>query len=211
MTDWMARYLAGSEIEVWSELAKLRGDALSDANTSQEAWAVCVETMRRVRENCDRIVDRLERGGFLFDDPPMLEYPPGTYLSGHRFSPAPNVADTNSQIETKAGACPMSLTAFWREVGTIALVGQWPLLTVTNDMADPLWVYGPDATLTDINDFAEEDDWEPTAVVAPDNLHKGNISGGAPYRVAIGQRSVDSEILDSTTTLHHHSMRPRPP
>lgn len=55
-------------------------------------------------------------------------------------------------------------------------------------------MYGPDATLADVRDFESNEDWVPTACVAPDYLHKGDISGGPPYSVELGRSCADAPI-----------------
>ena len=72
--------------------------------------------------------------------------------------------------------------ALWQEVGAVGLVGmhpRWP------DGLDPLVVDPPEGALSFL--FDEEGDAGETqgsgwfAGLAPDDLHKDNVSGGDPY------------------------------
>jgi hypothetical protein len=91
------------------------------------------------------------------------------------------------ELEDEAGLLPLSLSTFWQEVGAIDLVGMhlaWP------DGLDPLVVDPPEGALSFLYD--EEDESEAMfAGLAPDDLHKDNISGGDPYGVRLPNPAAD--------------------
>src|SRR5262249_45471431 len=68
----------------------------------------------------------------------------------------------------------------------------WP------ELLDPLVVYGPDAAIYDLDDWEtsvlerEIDGSRPfEAALAPDDLHKDNISGGPPYGAVLPSAPAD--------------------
>lgn len=184
--SYLERYHNGNHEQVWNELLSL-GSAVHQPQYFDQAQAVASETMRRVRRNCERIVNRLQSAGYRF----------GVYLDGSRgyISDGPLIPPSQqSQIdiatlENQVGPIPLSLLAFWREVGAVDLVGMhpaWPSLL------DPLVVYPPEAVLVDLEAWQDHDaseDFEGS--LAPDILHKDNISGGEPYSVQLPDSSAD--------------------
>jgi hypothetical protein len=89
-----------------------------------QAQAVATETMHRVRRNCERIISRLQSFGYVF----------GTFPDGTRRSytvtpltpPSDDMRADREELEAEAGPLPLSLVAFWQEVGAIDLVGMHP-------------------------------------------------------------------------------------
>jgi hypothetical protein len=191
----MERYLRGEYAEVWSELARLPENTFASQAVVSDCEAVAQETMTRVRRNCEELARRLGVQGYTFSDPELTESRAGTWIRGHIVTPGTTVPVAIAEIERLAGAVPLSLRSFWQQVGAVAFVGRWSSTSVGNDTADPLWVYGPDATLVDLHDFEDNDDWDAAACIAPDYLHKGDISGGAPYRVRLGRYCADARII----------------
>src|SRR5260370_37582619 len=82
------------------------------------------------------------------------------------------------ELEQRVGPIPLSLCAFWQVVGTVSLIGRapegWP------DYSDPLFVSPPDYGLFEVRERESGEDSEGTFMcgLAPDVLHKDNISGG---------------------------------
>ena len=114
--DYVQRYVNGEYEQVWKELLALGADVRKEPHYSL-ARRVADETMRRVRTNCERLVDRLQTLGYNF----------GVYQDGSTgyYSPGPLVPpDAASRadmatLEDGMGPLPLSLMAFWDQVGSV--------------------------------------------------------------------------------------------
>jgi len=186
---YLARYHAGEYVAVWEELQSL-GPAVRDEPHFSQAQAVAAETMRRVRRDCESLASRLRAMGYNFG-----KYPDGSRRS---YNPPPitppskAIRDDCSELETQAGPLPISLVAFWHEVGAVDFVGMqrgWP------SGLDPLVVDPPEGALSFLFDLeGQEADPEGAtffAGLAPDELHKDNVSGGDPFGVNLPNPSAD--------------------
>ncbi len=160
---------------------------------------VAAETMRRVQRDCEKIIKRLK----------SLKYKFGVYPDGSKgyYSASPLVApDTEmladiATIQEAVGPLPLSLTTFWENVGSVHLVGmhsQWAR------GLDPLVVDPPAGAVSELDDMEEivgtRGHFE--ASLAPDELHKDNISGGDPYSVELPNASADFLLLNERHHLH---------
>jgi hypothetical protein len=189
--DYLERYRSGEYERVWGELQSL-GSAVRQEPYYSLAREVATETMRRVRHDCDLIISRLRALGYVFGI-----YPDGPtyYTQGARVPPSEATRADLAELEERVGPLPLSLVAFWQEVGSVDLVGMhpsWP------EGLDPLVICKPEGAISDLDDWemlveeGEEDDSERfEAGLAPDDLHKDNISGGEPYSVAMPDPSAD--------------------
>jgi hypothetical protein len=108
--------------------------------------------------------------------------------------PCKDTAKWLKKLEKAAGGpMPISLRAWFEQVGGVALLGSHDLLNPKeNATADPLMVTSP-RHLLEMMDAEEADDgmalW-----IAPDDLHKANISGGDPYIITIPNACADAEL-----------------
>lgn len=181
MNFYLERYKSGEYEQVWDELQGL-GASIREEPYFTQANEVATETMRRVRRNCERIIARLEELGYVFGT-----YPDGTRRS-YRVKPlTPSSARMQADweaLESEAGSLPLSLVAFWREVGAIDLVGMHPAWPTG---LDPLVVDPPEGPLSDLY----EEEQEVFVALAPDDLHKDNTSGGDPYGLQLPNPSLD--------------------
>ncbi len=193
--DFLQRYLNGEHELVWNELQAL-GPAVRGEPHLSAARAVAAETMCRVRRNCERLVDRLRDAGYVFGI-----YPDGSdgyYSEGPLAAPSDATGADVARLEARVGPLPLSLVAFWQEVGSVDLVGMgtsWP------EHLDPLVVDGPNSVLAELDDWEEdqegEDEPEPfEGGLAPDDLHKDNVSGGPPYGVRLPDASADFRFVN---------------
>ena len=196
--DWLARYRDGDHHQVWRELGRL-GDRVRGPACAAEAQAVCDEWARRVRVNLDRLVERLDSQGYRFhtnDDAqtPVVPFAP----------PGPDAEEHVRWLETTFGTVPMTLSSWVRLVGDVWLVGthpRWPGASA----ADPLVleVEGTRYPGEDMRAFLmdEFEQWEQTdeqpfqLPVAPDALHKDNVSGGPPYGIVLPDAAADGRIV----------------
>jgi hypothetical protein len=194
--NYLERYRSGEYEQVWNELQAL-GPAVRQEPHYSQACEVAAETMRRVRRNCELIVSRLQALGYVFGT-----YPDGStgyYTQGPLVPPSEKMLADLAELEERVGPLPISLAAFWREVGTVDWVGRrpgWP------DGLDPLVVYEPEGAISDLDNWEcllEEGDVDDSdqfaAGIAPDDLHKDNTSGGDPYSVALPDPSADFVLL----------------
>ncbi len=194
---YLERYLNGEYEQVWNELAGL-GPRVRQKTNYAQAQAVAVETMRRVRRNCEKLVARLDAAGYQFG-----VYPDGTsgyYTEGALVPPSTTLAEDIEALEEQFGKLPLSLVAFWQEVGSVDFVGRhpsWP------NSLDPLVVYSSESVLAELEMMEGEQDEsdEIQATLAPDDLHKDNVSGGEPYAAALPNKSADFHLLNERHNL----------
>jgi hypothetical protein len=142
--------------------------------------------MRRVRRNCERIISRLHKLGYVFGT-----FPDGTrrsYRAEPLTLPSNQMQSDYKELESEAGPLPLSLITFWQEVGAVDMVGMhpsWP------DGLDPLVVDPPEGALSFLDDEGEDI----FVGLAPDDLHKDNISGGDPYGLQLPNSSADFPFM----------------
>jgi hypothetical protein len=179
------RYQAGEHIGVWRELTAL-GASVRVPGLIDDARAVAEETMTRVTTNIDRIIERLANRSYQFD-----VYPDGTTLSAtfpvHGRPDTALLADV-AELEQRVGPIPLSLRAFWHIVGTVSLIGRasegWP------DYSDPLFVSPPSYVLSELRERGPDGVF--MCGLAPDVLHKDNVSGGSEYAIALPNPGADA-------------------
>jgi hypothetical protein len=199
--DLLARYLRGEHVPVWNELRSheaLGGDLLA------EARAVGKETMSRVAYNADVLAQRLATSGWV----PLY----GELRTG----PRTEDQEVMRRIEEVTGApLPISLRTFWEVVGGINFVwdynsGDAPDLGVDLPIVemDPLCVDPPEV----VTHLFEQWEYERSGVdpeltdpfnldLAPDYLHKANISGGGPYGIELPFLGADPVFANEAHEL----------
>jgi hypothetical protein len=177
--DLATRYERGEHDAVWKVLRQ-RGSLGDQARA--EAQAVAKLTMRRVRQNAEMLTSRLAARGWRAHSGSLLV--------------APTDADTDAIltiVETTGAPIPPSVHGFWTIVGGIDCVWDYRYdsdapdlgVGVQMDEMDPLCVYSASETATDLEAWTEmRADFPPdhaaSLYLAPDYLHKANISGGDP-------------------------------
>ncbi len=185
--SYLERYQKGEHEQVWAELQGL-GEAVRDEPIYAEARAVADETMRRVRNDCERIIERLHSLGYQFG-----VYPDGIqgdFLPGP-LAPADEAARGDIQtLEHAVGPLPLSLVAFWEQVGSVNLIGRgaaWPMAL------DPLFVDPPAGGVSELDEmpYQLEDRGHFEASLAPDVFHKDHVSGGGAYAVKLPDPGMD--------------------
>ena len=198
-TKWLERYRSGEREQVWWELRQL-GAAVRRPEFVDEARAVCDEMAVRARSNIDTIVNRLTEQGFVFHSSDGERSPE---LPFH--APTPAVGATIAALEASWGPIPLTVSSWMRFVGDVWLVGTHPDWS-ESDQADPFVIEltGSRYSEGSIVDYwaseyevwqeTSEDDYEPGGFVipvAPDRLHKANISGGPPYGFRVPDGCAD--------------------
>jgi hypothetical protein len=190
VSSWLRRYEAGDRVQVWTEMLGLGPEIRADARAWDEAVKVARLTMQRVRANVELLRDLLPEAGYVFapdEGLPVFEPPP---------------EDTSSQLdelEAEVGRLPLALRCWLEQVGQVNLVGAHPGWGY--DYGDPLVVQAPvDYVLAEYAGWAADrgTKWDRgsfTVDLAPDDLHKANISGGPPYAMAVPNAAVDGVLL----------------
>jgi len=180
------RYMGGEYRKVWEELIAL-GPSVREDPHAADALAVAYETMRRVDGNVRTLAARLTGIGYRFKQ-----------AKPHQ-PPDPRKAPKQiARLEKAAGALPLSLRAFYDVVGAVNLIGEHPAIAPpgNNIAPDPLVVYSAGDALEQVDDEREDmDDHQSIIVIAPDDLHKADTSGGEPYEIAVPDLRADGPLL----------------
>lgn len=192
------RYINGEDSRlVYADIYALGPDAFGYPH-ADDINKVLIETFNRLAYNLNIIYTELKQGDYVFYDHPVT--PPSVDTDALLAQLEEVVADF--------GHLPLSLKLFYRTVGACNLSWDYdadPQLRW--DCADPLQI---DA-LRDVVDYVADNDWReymqeimdddysalPRIELAPDYLHKDNISGGEPYSIALTpEPAVDSLFLN---------------
>ncbi len=180
------RYKSGAFEAVWRDIRSL---GKIDGDLRAEVLEVAEETMRRVARNADLLAERLRAEGWK------------ALMGELRTPPSSGNAEQFDRIESiTGGPLPPSLRAFWTIVGGIDWVWDYNCGTpvpglgveLPMDEMDPLYVDGVRNIGYLFEEWEEQRDQpDPDLVdpfrlsLAPDHLHKANISGGAPYTIEL--------------------------
>lgn len=147
MPTYFERYQAGEHLQVWDELRAL-GPIPRDTPLRAEALEVARETMQRVRLNLLTLIERLQTLGYVFGyeqrdprfvtriTPELLDQAPPFLRETMRRPPVYQEppADVGRLVDTldaKMGPLPLSLYAWFENIGAVNFVGSFPV-------ADPL-------------------------------------------------------------------------
>lgn len=201
---YLDRYLAGEHEAVWRDLTALEAKVRSPEHAA-DALAVAYETMHRVDRNAAVLTGRLREMGYSFVDPGesggLFDRLFGREPQQHNphARPGPETWDSIVELEEMIeGPLPLSLRAFYDVVGEVNLNGGHESINPPGEdvLADPLMVYGVDGALGWLGSMDFEDDGMAIAI-APDDLHKANISGGGPYLLPVPSAGADTRLQDS--------------
>jgi len=199
---WLERYRRGEREQVWHELRHW-GDRVREPDIAGDAQAVCDEMALRARHNIELIVGRLREQGYRFHTNDDAQDP----VEPLRI-PTGGAAALLSWLEERFGPVPMVISSWLRLVGDVWLVGthpDWP----ESAAADPLVIElegtrYPDASIRDYfaGEFKAWQDWTAADAdaggfvlpLAPDRLHKANVSGGGPYGVRLPDGTAEGQF-----------------
>ena len=145
------------------------------------------------------LVTCLRELGYEFDRPnAVLPGPSGT------------VRQQIERLQALVGPIPLSLAEFYRIVGAVDLTGAHPKWTGC-DYPDPLVVEPIDSALEEALEYVELEDPKTEysasesgifrAPLAPDALHKANVSGGMWYGIEIPNPLADPVVLEEPHAL----------
>lgn len=179
-------YLAGDHHEAWEMLLAAGATVRDDPALQADAEAVATATMQRVRRVVEQLRDRLPVLGWRFDDPAAV-----------LVDPEPQVAPALDAAEAVIGRLPLSLRAFATEVGDVSLLGEHEEWDV--EYPDPLVVAAAPPLLLEehaervaMDWFAETGEERFPMPLAPDALHKADVSGGAAYAIWLPDGAADA-------------------
>ncbi len=190
----------------------------------EAAHAIAHETMQRVRHNIEILIPRLPILGYQFGEcieEPLPHWfqedlsPEGERVFLPYVPPDPETYHFLEQLKQTIGPLPLSLEAFYREVGGVNFIGTHPRWDKLVDATacqehraierldplsiDPLTLDGVQFFLNEYSWYREAPaDWaeEPFGLeLAPASYHKYGISGGAPYAMAVPDASIDGLLL----------------
>lgn len=180
--------------ETWSWNLALNGTAI-DTKADIDAINFARKVMAFARQNVEILVNRLTTSGYRFTN----ERP---------FVPPAN--DVLSHLEDLSAAgvhFPIAFQAWLLEVGTVDLCGShpdWPrsayvgIFDEKSPHSEP-WHTDPLVIDIDLPSFVERASDDPKNLdsieIAPDDVHKANVSGGGPISVACTQPSFDSVLI----------------
>ncbi len=176
--SYLERYRAGDCERVWTELVGM-GEAVRRAAVLADAVAVARETMARCRSNIERLRERLLKLGYQFKEPAQAFVPPRK-----------DVLQQIAGLESRVGPLPLSLCAWYEIVGSVDFRGSHPAWRV--EYPDPLFVAPADYIL----EYDDENWWRGRyrVYIAPDPLHKEDVSGGPPCTIFLPNATVDAPV-----------------
>lgn len=126
VNTFLQRFLAGEYQNVWGELLDL-DDRIRAEPLYSDALAVARETMRRARFNIELLIPRLWNAGYYFGYQQLAVAPDFAGRQPHVFAPPHhNVQQTLAQLEALVGTLPLSLYAWYEQVGEVNFVGRAP-------------------------------------------------------------------------------------
>jgi hypothetical protein len=228
MGRYLERYRAGECQQVWAELLA-EGAAVREGPLASDAWAVAQETMRRVRHNIELLIPRLQTLGYRFGkaqrlstrmviiDPSRLDEFIEDYFTEYPVfqPPSPETTRLLDELEQRVGLLPLSLRAFYLEVGGVNLTGMPPWAPRVLDY-DPLFIFPLTELLQDVEMWSQDGD-EGTAEaeqreesaheglgeagdtdlwLSPDAPQKFRVSGGDPYTMTTPNANIDGVFHD---------------
>ena len=196
----LKRYQSGEFEQVWRDV---RSHEHIDGEFRDEVTEVAEAAMRRVAHNADLIAERLRALGWQ------------ALLAVHhdlRTQPKPGDQEVFARIAEITGApIPPTLLAFWRIVGGINWVWDYDASVAQPNLGfelppeehDVLCVDAPGGVMYLFKEWIDQKERSDPELVhpfridlAPDYLHKANISGGSPYCVEVPFLGADPLFAD---------------
>ncbi|WDI30536.1 hypothetical protein PUV54_11270 [Hyphococcus flavus] len=192
----LSRYLDGEHELVWNEIRQLTN---AEAQENRDVLGVASATMERVAQNADLLTKRLKTLGW---EPLDLGY------SSLRTPPShEDQLLIDRIVEISGHSLPVSFEAFWNIVGGINWIWNYESkvecpdlgLGLSIDEMDPLCVSSPQFVAYQIGEWDSGEHHFVTGLqhdqyrldLAPDYLHKANISGGDAYAIYLPAKNPD--------------------
>lgn len=192
MASLLDRYMDGDRERVWHELRQL-GAAVREPQHLGDATAVAREAMTRARENVETLIERLRAQGYEFGSDAGATVPWAP--------PDEQTPGFVGELIVEFGPIPLTLQAWIEVVGDVSLLGTHPAFP-SELVMDPLvveveyksWARPSLKHFRDAREVHEDEDGLFFLDVAPDDLHKAKISGGAPYGIAVPDACADGHF-----------------
>jgi len=121
MASFLCRYQHGEREQVWTTLRNFE-ETVREERHFDDALAVAVETMKRVRRNVEMLIDRLTESGYQFDE--KIKFP---------LSPPEKHPGLLSFVEQDIWTLGLSAWAWIEVVGEVNLSGRHPKWKGVND------------------------------------------------------------------------------
>jgi hypothetical protein len=152
--------------------------------------------MERALRNVETLKSLLPSIGWRFHFP--MSGPPSDYCV--HAPPRPDVQERIAELETLCGPLPASIRAWWGIVGTVCFMRE-PPIEYEEPLPDPLVVAPIEHVIAEFHEWTSDPERrsrEPRfrAPLAPDELHKDDISGGAPYELELPSSAADGVLLN---------------
>jgi len=203
--NFYERYLSGEDgISVYSDIYNLKEEAFSDKYFN-DIESVLTETFNRVAFNLEIIFSELNNINYAFKTNPQYN------SERPLLKPLSNTDSLLVKLDDATkdfGQVPYSLRLFYKIVGACNFGWDYESRPeLLWERADPIQI----DSLDDLVDSVSYDDWReylieiiedddsqsPYLELAPDYLHKDNISGGEAYSIQLTkERSIDSLFLN---------------
>lgn len=208
MPQLYERYLNGSYQKVYEELLQAHEQVFVEP-LYEDALLVGKEMMRRVRQNVELVVARLQTIGYRFgegfweedisseakalieQDIPVFQAPPV------------ETPERLVLLEQLAGPLPFALTCWYEQVGVVNLIGRFPSFDdrVLDDaygaILDPLFIYSLEMLLKMGRGPGTGKAWnrEQTISLSPDHYYKYHFSGSGAYSILLPAKVFDTSLL----------------
>jgi hypothetical protein len=198
----------------WAEQLSLRRELL-DAETRSHALKFARKVMLFAKQNVELLAERLDKGGYQF-------------ASKHPvIPPEKNLADCIEQLSERGVHIPIALQAWMLEIGQVDFCGthpEWPRTAFAGMyddasgsaepwFTDPLVIsFDAQSVIRSVDDpdiDPDDPDIDPDSIhgvmpwldIAPDHIHKANVSGGAPIMVRVSAPSFDNVLVGQHGSL----------
>ena len=208
MGNLSERYQQGYYQEVYDELLAM-GELVFTEPIYNDALLIAKVMMQRVRYNIELIIHRLSKmdyrfgEGFWEDD--IL---PEEKATIEKDVPILGMPDTETPryialLKQSVGILPLLLEYWYREVGSVNLIGLFPAKKdrtfdrTYGSILDPLFLYSVEMAFKMISVDIKEGVWKshPFLSLSPDGDYKYCFSGSRPYSIALPCKAFDASLL----------------
>jgi hypothetical protein len=116
--------------------------------------------------------------------------------------PEPQTPEAVARIEREVGPVPAALTLFWKRIGSVDFSGHHPSWSGC-EYPDPLIVYPPSVAIAELDEFLsdreerEKSNFPYCIPIAPDALHKADVSGGMWLNIDVPASADDPSLNES--------------
>jgi hypothetical protein len=227
---WLSRYHAGQREQVWQELHQLGRAIRQMPDLAEEAQLVCDEMARLARQNIEVIIERLTADGYRFHTndyrqlPMTPHFAPTATATEHadwlqnRFGDIPMtlrswirlagdvwLVGTHPEWPTSAYADPLVI-----QVEGVHNSQYWPSHPPIRQDFEDEWASWREHSIHKyfVDEWAKWRKYSATSDVgqfvlplAPDQVHKGNESGGDPQGIVLPDGYIDGLFFDTNGTV----------